>query len=338
MKNSGVRRVVVVTGASAGVGRAIVRQLAGPGTAIGLCARGADGLEAARREVVERGGEALVLPLDVADAGAVDAAAEAVERTLGPITAWLNNAMVSVFAPVKLMTAEEYRRVTEVTYLGYVHGTLAALRHMLPRDEGVIVQVGSALTYRSIPLQSAYCAAKHAVEGFTESLRCELMHDRSGVRVTMVQLPAMNTPQFDWVRCRLPRAPMPVPPIYQPEVGARAVVRAIDHADRRETWVAPPTWVAILGERLAPGVADRVLARAGYARQQTAAALDPDRPDNLYAPVPGDHGARGRFDDDALARPGQALLSTVVAAAADVLAALGDLARGGRGPRRLREG
>src|SRR5207248_1644201 len=239
---------------AAGVGRATVRAFARRGAQVGLLARGRDGLEAARREVEEAGGRALVLPTDVADADAVEAAAEAVECALGPIDVWVNNAMTSVFSPVKAMRAEEFRRVTEVTYLGFVHGTLAALRRMRPRDRGTIVQVGSALAYRSIPLQAAYCAAKHAVRGFTESLRTELIHDGSRVHVTEVQLPAVNTPQFEWSRARLAREPQPVPPIYQPEVAADAIVFAATHL-RREVWVAWPVAEAIVGEKVAPGFA-----------------------------------------------------------------------------------
>jgi NAD(P)-dependent dehydrogenase (short-subunit alcohol dehydrogenase family) len=289
-----MRKVVVVTGASAGVGRAVVRAFARLGADIGLVARGADGLEGARRDVEHCGGRPLVLPLDVADAAAVDAAAARVERDLGPIDVWVNNAMVSVFSPVKELTAEEIARVTSVTYLGVTYGTLAALKRMLPRDAGVIVQVGSALAYRGIPLQAAYCGAKHAIQGFTESLRCELLHERSRVRVTMVQLPAMNTPQFDWVKSRLPRKPQPVPPIYQPEVAADAIVWAAAH-HRRELSVGAPTAVAIWGNKFAAGLADRYLARTGYDSQQTHEPADPDRPDNLFAPLPGDHGAHGRF-------------------------------------------
>jgi short-subunit dehydrogenase len=289
------REVVVITGASAGLGRAVVREFAGHGAHIGLIARGRDGLEGARREVEQAGGRALVLPTDVADAGAVEAAAEAVERELGPIDVWVNNAMASVFSPVKEMKADEYRRVTEVTYLGYVYGTLAALKRMLPRDRGKIVQVGSALAKRSIPLQSAYCAAKHAVEGFTESLRVELLHDESRVKVTMVQMPALNTPQFGWVKSRLPRRAQPVPPIFQPEVAARAVYWAAHH-DRRELYVGLSTVEAITAEKVAPALADAYLARTGYESQQTGEPEDPDRPDNLWEPVPGDHGAHGVFD------------------------------------------
>lgn len=290
--------VVVVTGASAGVGRAIVRAFARERAHIGLLARGVDGLEGARAEVEELGGKALVLPLDVANPEAMEAAAARVEKEFGPIDIWINNAMVSVFSPVKLMKPEEYKRVTEVTYLGIVYGTLAALKRMLPRDRGVIVQVGSALAYRGIPLQSAYCAAKHAVQGFHDSLRSELIHDKSNVRVTMVQLPAMNTPQFSWVKSRLPRKPQPVPPIYQPEIGADAVLFAAHH-DRREMYVGYPTIEAIIGDKIAPGFADWYLARNGYDAQQTDEPVEPDRRDNLWEPVPGDHGAHGTFDERA---------------------------------------
>lgn len=319
------RRVIVVTGASAGVGRAVVRELAGPDACIGLLARGVDGLEAARAEVERAGGRALVLPVDVADAEAVDAAAAEVERAFGPIDVWINNAMASVFSPVKKMTADEYRRVTEVTYLGVVHGTLAALARMLPRDHGTIVQVGSALAYRSIPLQSAYCAAKHAVNGFTESLRTELLHDASNVHVTVVHLPAVNTPQFDWVRSRLPHRAQPVPPIYQPEVVARAIAWAARHPERKELWVGWPTVKAIVGDRVFPGLLDRYLATKGYSAQQTDEPR-PDRPDNLYRPIPGDAGAHGRFD--ARARDGTSELwfathhATVLLGAALLVAAL----------------
>ncbi|HUS13256.1 MAG TPA: SDR family oxidoreductase [Pyrinomonadaceae bacterium] len=291
--------VVVVTGASAGVGRAIVRAFARERAHIGLLARGRDGLEAARGEVEASGGEALVIPVDVADAVAIEQAAETVEREFGPIDVWINNAMVSVFSPVKKMTAEEYKRVTEVTYLGVVYGTLAALKRMLPRDRGVIVQVGSALAYRGIPLQSAYCAAKHAIQGFNDSLRSELIHDKSNVRVTMVQLPAMNTPQFSWVKSRLPRKPQPVPPIYQPEIGADAVLFAAHH-DRREMYVGYPTVEAIIGDKIAPAFADWYLADNGYDAQQTNEPVEPDRRENLWEPVPGDHGAHGTFGDRAI--------------------------------------
>jgi NAD(P)-dependent dehydrogenase (short-subunit alcohol dehydrogenase family) len=286
--------VVVITGASAGVGRATVREFARRGAHIGLLARGRDGLEAARREVEDVGGRALALPTDVADADRVEAAAAEVEEKLGPIDIWINNAMTSVFSPVKEMKPEEFKRVTEVTYLGVVYGTLAALKRMLPRDRGVIVQVGSALAYRGIPLQAAYCGAKHAIQGFVESLRCELLHDKSNVRVTMAQMPALNTPQFRWVKSRLPHKAQPVPPIFQPEVAARAIYYAAHH-DRRELYVGMPTVEAIVGNKVAPGLLDRYLARTGYESQQTGEPADPNRPNNLWEPVPGDHGAHGVF-------------------------------------------
>jgi NAD(P)-dependent dehydrogenase (short-subunit alcohol dehydrogenase family) len=291
--------VVVITGASAGVGRATVREFARRGASIGLIARGQDGLEGARQEVESLGGKALVLPTDVADPAAVEAAAERVERELGPIDIWVNNAMTSVFAPVREMTAEEFRRVTEVTYLGYVYGTLAALKRMLPRDRGTIVHVGSALAYRSIPLQAAYCASKHAVLGLFAALRTELIHDQSHVRTTMVQMPALNTPQFGWVRSKLPRKAQPVPPIYQPEVAARAIYYASHHPGRREYFVGGSTVKAVFGNKLAPSFADHYLARTGYEAQQYDGYRDPSRPDNLYQPVPGDHGAHGSFTDRA---------------------------------------
>jgi NAD(P)-dependent dehydrogenase (short-subunit alcohol dehydrogenase family) len=291
--------VVAVTGATSGVGRATAQAFAREGAAIGLIARGPDALEATAAEVQSLGGRALALPTDVADSGAVESAADTIEQQLGPIDVWVNNAMASVFAPVREVSAEEYRRVTEVTYLGVVYGTLSALRRMRERDRGVVVQVGSALAYRGIPLQSAYCAAKHAIQGFTESLRCELMYEQSSVRVTMVQLPALNTPQFDVVRTRLPRHPQPVPPIYQPELAARAIVAAAYHPARREWWVGASTALALLGNAVAPGIADRYLARAGYSSQQTDEPVPEGRPDNLFQPLPGDRGAHGDFDASA---------------------------------------
>jgi NAD(P)-dependent dehydrogenase (short-subunit alcohol dehydrogenase family) len=287
--------VVVITGASAGVGRATVRRFARHGARIGLLARGPDGLEGAREDVEKLGGKALVVPVDVADANQVEAAAAQIEAELGEINIWINNAMTSVFSPIKQMTPEEFRRVTEVTYLGCVYGTLAALKRMFPRDHGVIVQVGSALAYRGIPLQSAYCAAKHAIQGFCDSLRCELLHDNSGVRLTMVQLPALNTPQFGWVKSRLPRKAQPVPPIFQPEVAAEAIYFAA-HNPRREFYVGLPTVKAIVANKIAPGLLDHYLARTGYDSQQYDGAEDSNRPDNLWQPVPGDHGAHGAFD------------------------------------------
>jgi NAD(P)-dependent dehydrogenase (short-subunit alcohol dehydrogenase family) len=289
---------VVVTGASAGVGRAVARAYARRGARITLVARGRDGLEGARRDVERLGGSGLVCQADVSDPDAVEAAADAAERAFGPIDVWVNNAMVSVFSPIKDMTAAEFRRVTEVTYLGYVYGTLAALHRMLPRDRGVIVQVGSALAFRGIPLQAAYCGAKHAIQGFTDSLRCELLHDRSHVRVAMVEMPALNTPQFGWVKSRLPGKPQPVPPIYQPEVAAEAVLWAAGHA-RTELEVGWPTVLAIVGNKIAPRLADRYLAATGYDSQQTDEPVDPNRRDNLWDPVPGDHGAHGTFDERA---------------------------------------
>ena len=287
--------VVVITGASAGVGRAAAREFARHGARIGLLARGTDGLKAARRELEDLGSEALVIPTDVADADQVESAADQVEAEFGHIDIWINNAMTSVFSPIKQMTSEEFRRVTEVTYLGYVYGTLAALKRMLPRDRGVIVQVGSALAYRGIPLQAAYCAAKHAVQGFCDSLWCELLHDNSKVKVTMVHMPALNTPQFGWVKSRLPRKAQPVPPIFQPEVAAEAIYFAA-HNLRREFYVGLPTVKAIVADKIAPGLLDRYLARTGYDSQQYDGAEDPNRPHNLWQAVPGDHGAHGAFD------------------------------------------
>lgn len=291
-------RVVVVTGASAGVGRATVREFAREGAWIGLVARSRDGLEGARKEVEAAGGRALVLPTDVAYPEQVENAAAVVENRFGPIDVWVNNAMASVLSPAMKMTAEEYQRVTNVTYLGYVYGTLAALRRMVPRDAGVVVQVGSALAYRSIPLQSAYCGAKHAVQGFVDSLRSELLHDGSRVHITTVQLPAVNTPQFDWIKSRMPCHPQPVPPIYQPEVIARAIVWASRHR-RREICVGLPTVKAIVGQKFIPGLLDHYLAWKGYKAQQTTEPVSPDRPNNLFEPLPGDHGAHGQFDEGA---------------------------------------
>lgn len=298
---SGRNRTVVITGASAGVGRATARAFAREGARIALIARGGERLVATKREVEALGGRSLVLPLDVADAAAVEAAAAHTEKELGPIDAWVNNAMTSVFSPVREMDAEDYKRVTEVTYLGYVYGTLAALKRMLPRNRGVIIQVGSSLAYRGIPLQSSYCAAKHAIQGFVDSLRCELLHDRSKVRVTMVQLPALNTPQFSWVKNRLPRKLQPMGPIFQPEVAADAIVWA-SHHNRREIFVSGSTVKAILANRLAPGLLDHYLARKGVEGQQRDGPADANAPNNLYQPVPGEYGAHGAFDEQSRGR------------------------------------
>ncbi|MBS1868746.1 MAG: SDR family oxidoreductase [Actinobacteria bacterium] len=288
-------KTVVVTGASAGVGRAAARAFGARGDRVALLARSASGLADACREVEAAGGRALALPTDVADAEQVEAAAARAEQELGPIDVWVNDAMATIFAPVKELETADVRRATEVTYLGTVWGTMAALRYMLPRDRGTIVQVGSALSYRAIPLQAAYCGAKFAIRGFTDSLRTELLHDRSGVHVTMVQLPAVNTPQFEWCKTRLPRHPQPVPPIFQPEVPADAIVWASEHP-RRELWVAHSAIKAIVAAKLAPSIADRYLARTGYDAQQTDEPVPADRPCNLYEPVEGLHATHGRFD------------------------------------------
>ena len=333
--------VVVVTGASAGVGRATARAFGERGAAVGLIARGRDGLEGARREIEAAGGRALVLVCDVADPDQVEAAARRVEAELGPIDVWVNDAMVTIFGPVHAMSPAEFRRATEVTYLGTVHGTMAALRRMRRRDRGIIIQVGSALAYRSVPLQAAYCGAKAAIRGFTDSLRCELLHEDSNVRLTMVQLSAFNTPQFDWAHCHMDRAPQPLPPIFEPEVAAAAIVFAAQHR-RRELWVGWPAVKAILGNRVMPGLLDRMMASSGFEGQLSDDPVAPDRPDNLYRAVPGDHGARGRFSDRAsghswqfwvTSHPASAL--TVCAGAALALAlAVGLAPRGARLRRR----
>lgn len=296
MQSQNKRKVVVITGASAGIGRAVVQRFAKDGADIGLIARGRAGLEGAKQDVEAGGGRALVLPTDVGDPEQVEAAAQRVEDELGPIDIWINVAMLSVFSPVMEMTADEYKRVTDVTYLGYVYGTQAALKRMLPRDRGKVVQVGSALAYRGIPLQSAYCGAKHAIQGFTESLRTELFHAGSHVTVTMVQMPAVNTPQFSWVKSRLPNKAQPVPPIFQPEVAAEAVYWAAHHT-RRELDVGLSTVIVVWGNKFFAGVGDRYLGRTGFQSQQTSVPEDPNRPDNLWHPVDDDHdhGAHGSF-------------------------------------------
>jgi short-subunit dehydrogenase len=302
-------KISVVTGASGGIGRATARRLAARGDAVALLARGEDGLAGAAEDVRRAGGIPLPIEVDVADYAAVEEAAEKVEKELGEIDLWVNNAFSSVFAKFTEIGMDEFRRTTEVSYLGYVHGTKAALTRMLPRDRGVIVQVGSALAYRGIPLQSAYCGAKHAIQGFNESLRVELLHDKSNVHVTMVQMPAVNTPQFGWVLSRLPRKAQPVAPIYQPEIAARAVLYASEHPKRREYWVGGSTAGTLLANAVAPGILDRYLARTGFSGQQTDEPRDRDQPTNLFEPADGpgqpDAGAHGSFDDQAKTRSPQ---------------------------------
>ena len=313
----GAPRVVVVTGASAGVGRAIATEQAAHGDRVALLARGHSGLAAAAEEIRRTGGEAITIEVDVADAEQVEQAAAEVEDRLGPIDVWVNVAFSSVFARSWEITPEEYRRITEVSYLGFVHGTLSALRRMRPRDRGTIVQVGSALAYRGIPLQAAYCGAKHAIQGFHESVRCELLHERSQVRVTMAQLPAVNTPQFSWVLARLPHRPQPVPPIYQPEVVARGVRNAIEHPRRRERWIGTSTALTIMANAVAPGILDRYLGRTGFDSQQTAdptAGSPQEATGNLWKPrdTDSDWGSHGRFDDRSISRsPQQWLIRTL---------------------------
>ncbi len=292
------KEVIVITGASGGIGRATAREFARPGVRIALLARGVRGLEGAKREVEARGAEALVIPTDVADEAQVESAAAQIEASWGRIDVWINNAMTTIFGPVSSLTGEYIKRATDVTYLGAVYGTMAALKRMRPRNRGVIVQVGSALAYRAIPLQAPYCAAKHALRGFTDSLRCELLHDRSNVHVTTVHLAAFNTPQFDWALNLVGKRPMPVPPIFQPELAARAIKWASRHR-RREVYVGWPALKAIVGNKLAPGYADRVLANDGYSGQITDEAVPADACANLYEPCDTDPGAHGRFDHEA---------------------------------------
>jgi NAD(P)-dependent dehydrogenase (short-subunit alcohol dehydrogenase family) len=294
-------QTVVITGASAGIARATARLYGQRGANVALLARGQAGLAGAALDVHEGGGTSLIVPTDVADHTAVEKAADQVEEHLGPIDVWINVAFTSVFAPFSQIEPEEFKRVTEVSYLGFVYGTMAALSRMKPRDHGTIVQVGSALGQRSIPLQSAYCGAKHAINGFTESVRCELLHEHSNVAITIVQMPAVNTPQFSWVLSRLPRHPQPVPPIYQPELAARGVVYAADHPRRKQYWVGDTTAVTLMAQKFAAPLLDRYLARTGYDSQQTNEHVSPDRPHNLWEPVDGpigtDRGAHGAFDD-----------------------------------------
>ncbi|MFG2652623.1 SDR family oxidoreductase [Streptomyces sp. NPDC048436] len=327
-------QTVVITGASAGIGRATARAFGARGDDVVLLARGQAGLDAAAREVEEAGGRALVVPTDVADHQAVEAAAEEAVRSFGRIDVWVNAGFTSVFAPFTEITAEEYERVTQVTYLGFVNGTRTALAHMTPRDAGTIVQVGSALGARSIPLQSAYCGAKHAINGFTSSVRTELMHQGSGVRITVVQMPAVNTPQFSWVLSRLSRRPQPVAPIYQPEVAAAAVLQAADHPGRKQYFVGSGTTATLVANKIAPGLLDRYLARTGYDAQQTDQADDPDRRYNLWHPVDDDtdHGAHGSFDKESHRHDPQLWASRhpALAAVAAAGAACGAMALGAR--------
>ncbi|WP_030862430.1 SDR family oxidoreductase [Streptomyces sp. NRRL S-37] len=299
--NGTARQTVVVTGASAGIGRATATMFAARGARVALLARGRAGLDAAAADVRAAGGQALPIVTDMAEWDQVKTAARRAEEELGPVDVWVNNAFTAAFGKFTDVTPEEFLHATRSTYLGYVHGTRAALDHMLPRDSGAVVQVGSALAYRGIPLQSAYCGAKHAIQGFTESVRCELLHDRSRVRVTMVQMPAVNTPQFTWLRTHLPRHAQPVPPIYQPELAARAVLRAADHPQRREYWVGTSTALTLLANAVVPGLLDRYLARTGIDSQQTDAHPRPEGDGNLFTPADGteDYGAHGVFDDRA---------------------------------------
>jgi NAD(P)-dependent dehydrogenase (short-subunit alcohol dehydrogenase family) len=341
-KVSDTPRVVVVTGASGGIGRATAKLFAERGAAVALLARGSEGLDGAKADVEALGGTAATYAVDVSDAQALDKAAEQIEEDLGEIDVWVNVAFTSVFAPFIEIEPDEFKRVTDVTYLGFVNGTRSALRRMLPRDRGTIVQVGSTLAYRGIPLQSAYCGAKHATQGFHESLRTELLHTKSGVRTTMVQMPAVNTPQFSWVLSRLPHQAQPVPPIYQPEVAAHAVVYAAAHPGRREYWVGASTAATLLVNAVAPGLLDRYLARTGFSSQQTDTPKPPDQPDNLWDPADGpdgrDFGTHGIFDDRSHARSAQVWASqhhpTVAAAAgAGLLAGALAVARAARGRR-----
>jgi NAD(P)-dependent dehydrogenase (short-subunit alcohol dehydrogenase family) len=333
--------VALVTGATAGVGRATARRLAEEGYDVALVARGRDGLEGARLDIERIGTRPLPISADVSDESQVEEAAERTEETLGPIDVWVNNAMATVLAPFREIEPDEFRRVTEVTYLGAVWGTRAALKRMVPRDAGSIVMVGSALAYRGIPLQSAYCGSKHAIKGFFESVRSELLHERSKVKMSIVELPAVNTPQFDHCRTRLSKQPQPVPPIYQPEVAADAIAWAA-RSGEREVFVGAPTWKTIVGEKIAPGIADRYLAKNGVKSQQTDEPINGDRPDNLFAPVEGDHGAHGRFEEGTRDRSpllwlGKHRRALGAAALAGAGAAAASSTFGGKARRRIRK-
>ena len=293
--------IAVITGASAGIGRAAAREFARRGCSVALIARGRDGLDAAAREVEELGGRALVIPADVADPAQVESAADRVVEQFGRIDIWVNNAFAGIFSRFMDMSPEEFRRVVDVTFYGQVHGTRSALKHMLPRGSGSIVLIGSALAYRGIPLQSAYCAAKHALQGFQDSLRAELLAMDTQVRLTMVQLPGVNTPQFDWVRAHLKGRPQPVGAVYQPEVAARAIWKAA-HSGRKQWIVGAPAYQAIFADKLMSPLLDRYLARTGIEGQQDEQPLEPGRKDNLFEPVAGDHGAHGRFGEGAKTR------------------------------------
>jgi short-subunit dehydrogenase len=298
-------KVVVVTGASGGVGRAVARELGRRGCRVGLLARGSDALEAAAREVEQLGGRAMAIPADVADAGQVESGAEAVDREFGQIDVWINNAMVSMYAPFWEISPEEYKHITEVTYLGQVYGTMAALKRMRERNRGTIVQVGSALAKRSIPLQSAYCGAKHAIAGFTESIRAELIHEKSNVYITIVHLPGVNTTQFEWTKNRMPHKPRPTGPIFQPEVAAGGILFAAEHPWRKKLIIGFPTWQAVVGEKFVPGALDHYLAHAAWEGSQLPQPADPNHPDNFWHPLPGDHGSHGPFDAQAKWHSGQ---------------------------------
>jgi NAD(P)-dependent dehydrogenase (short-subunit alcohol dehydrogenase family) len=331
-------QVVVITGASAGIGRATAASFGARGAKVGLIARGKLGLEGVTHDVQRAGGQALAIEADMADFDQVNAAATRLEEAFGPIDVWINVAFSSVFAPFSQIEPDEFRRVTEVSYLGFVYGTRVALDRMKPRGHGTIVQVGSALSYRGIPLQSAYCGAKHAINGFTESVRTELLHEKSGVHITIVQMPAVNTPQFSWVLSRLPNHPQPVPPIYQPEVAARGVVYAADHPTRKQYWVGWSTAATITAQKFAAPLLDRYLARTGYKSQQTNEPVDPGRPSNLWQPVDGpsgqDFGAHGVFDDQAHSNSGQMWASQHVRIAGAFAVTLGSLAARARRHRR----